>query len=407
MRGFAASIFLFLSLPVAVAHAGMTPGEQDQPAVAKAGDDDLRRIVVTLELPDIVTFSRSPSGRMIYSPRDQLQLKRQARQQTAELAERFDLVVEEQWPIHALDVNCVVFRVPQSAEVPELMASIAALPRIDAVQEMNLFTVQSARNNGSPHAPENEVSQQPLQEPGSSDFLAGLAARASGAAVRITVIDTGADLDHAALRRAKLVSHDLVASDGSAAGFPPESHATAVIGLLLASGDTPLAMRGYVPDAQVSLLRACWEEGVAEAPAVCNTFTLAKALATAIELSGDIVNLSLSGPRDPLLERLGRKLVGQGKLVIAAGETRNGFPGSIEGSLLAAEIPGSGESAFTLLPGDRYGTRKGSSIDAARLTALAALLHELEPSATADEIRHYVEKVRSSAAVSAGASASH
>jgi len=110
-------------------------------------------------------------------------------------------------------------------------------------------------------------------------------------------------------------------------------------------------------------LRACWQEAGDRATAVCNSFTLAKALQFAIDQRAEVVNLSLGGPRDRLLERLLDVASARGIVLVAAvdADVRDGgFPASHAGSALPSP-----ETARTICPlkmGARPRTRHSTTI---------------------------------------------
>src|SRR4030095_13502906 len=78
-------------------------------------------------------------------------------------------------------------------------------------------------------------------------------------------------------------------------------HGTAVAGVISANGGDGDGLVGLAPEAKLYVYGACWGPG--EGGARCNSFTIAKALEQAIEDGVDVLNLSLSGPSDPLLAR--------------------------------------------------------------------------------------------------------
>src|SRR5690606_15521474 len=93
-------------------------------------------------------------------------------------------------------------------------------------------------------------------------------------------------------------------------------------------------MVGIAPDSKMELYVACWaEQGVFGA--VCDSFTLAKALDTLLDDPADILNMSLVGPYDPLLARLLKELERSGVIIVAAQPSQerkaNGFPASFGG----------------------------------------------------------------------------
>jgi subtilisin family serine protease len=148
-------------------------------------------------------------------------------------------------------------------------------------------------------------------------------------------------------------------------------------------------------------LRACWQElpGRADA-AICSSFTLAKALQFALDENAQVVNLSLGGPRDRLLERLLDAAMARGITVVGAADPAirdGGFPASHRGVLAVASddahdvsvgvLLGPGRDIPTTMVGGKWGLVAGSSFAAAHLTGLVALLRELAPNLRPQQIR--------------------
>ena len=81
-------------------------------------------------------------------------------------------------------------------------------------------------------------------------------------------------------------------------------------------------------------IRACWPEQPSSLSARCNSYTLALALNQAIRMDSRIINLSLSGPEDPLLRALVQRAIDKGIIVIAAVPAKGdagGFPANVPG----------------------------------------------------------------------------
>lgn len=375
-RGSALAL-LFTSLALA-ACANSPVDTAIQPASRDRGND---RLLVTLHtaMPSGIA-SLSPSGRLDYQQPGRHQVRAAQIQAAQLLADTYELQIEDEWEIPSLEVYCFVFRLPGAGNKQQLMAELRQHPEVESVQSLHYFHGQSA--SAVPYAPD------PLANWNTSllERLTSIHRQATGDSVSIAVIDAGVDMAHEDLAGAPMHVIDFV--DGSRTGVPPEAHGTAVVGLLSARVANGVGIRGYAPDAEILLIRACWEPGSNKDGTICNSFTLAKALSLAIESGADIVNLSISGPRDPLLERLAGKLVQRGQIVVAAGTGDATFPGSVAGSILATrytDVADASPAALTLLPGNRYGMRNGTSIAAARVTGVIALARQLMPELTAKE----------------------
>jgi subtilisin family serine protease len=180
----------------------------------------------------------------------------------------------------------------------------------------------------------------------------------------------------------------------------PETHGTAVAGIIVARADNGIGIAGIAPGATLLALRACWERTAGALEANCSSFTLAKALQFALEQNAQVINLSIGGPRDRLLERLLDAALARGITVVAAADSQSrdrGFPTSHRGVLaIAGEgvqdsgadlLVAPGEDIPTTLPGGKWGMVAGSSFAAANVTGLVALLRELSPGLQGRQLR--------------------
>lgn len=365
---------LLLTLLALTACAGSPLPAAAAPTSRDLGQD---RLLVTLHtaVPSGIA-SLSPSGRLEYQ-QPGLQQARAQTQVAQTLAAAHDLQIEDEWEIPSLEVYCFVFRLADAGDKQYVMAKLRQHPQVESVQPLQYFHGQSMSAAAQTPDPLANWDTNLLER------LTSIHRQATGKSVSIAVIDAGVDLAHEDLQDSPLQVVDFV--DGLE-NVPPEAHGTAVVGLLTARVGNGVGIRGYAPDAEILLIRACWESD--RDSAICNSFTLAKALSLAIESGADVVNLSISGPRDPLLERLAGKLVQGGQIVVAAGAGSTTFPGSVAGSILATRhtaATDASQAALTLLPGNRYGMRNGTSIAAARVTGTVALASQLMPGMTAQE----------------------
>jgi subtilisin family serine protease len=208
-----------------------------------------------------------------------------------------------------------------------------------------------------------------------------------GEGVRVAVIDTGVDVTHPDLKGRIAEQQNFV--DARAAQSLPERHGTAVAGIIAANENNREGIVGIAPGATLFAYRACWPTQDASASATCNTLTLAKALSAAIDRKMNIVNLSLSGPSDPLLERIVAVGIRRGTLFVGAAPPRASgtdqlFPTSIAGVISVdrtahpggadAELFAPGDEVLTLVPSAAYDFMSGSSLSAASVSGGLALL---------------------------------
>jgi len=109
-----------------------------------------------------------------------------------------------------------------------------------------------------------------------------------------------------------------------------------------------------------------------------------------------VINLSLAGPRDPLLEQLLDEAAARGIVIVAAqpgAADRPSFPSAHPAVLVARSSTGAGrglpapaDEILTTTPGAGYGFFSGTSLAAAHLSGIVALLLEREPGMDAARI---------------------
>ncbi|ABM33155.1 S8 family peptidase [Paracidovorax citrulli] len=318
-----------------------------------------------------------------------------------QIAREHQLVQAAAWPIPSLNVHCIVFEILDSRPREEVLAALAKDDRIALAQPLQDFSVQeqpTARTADAAVAYNDPYA--PLQR----GFIGTSAAQAhrvtTGRGTHVAVIDTGAQTGHPDLQGRILETHNLV--DDDAGAFQKDRHGTEVLGIMAATGNNLQGIVGMAPAARFSLYKACWYP--AQPPgsgARCNSFTLAKALVAVMSSDARIVNMSLGGPSDPLLGQLLSQLVGQGRIIVAAvpaGGQRGGFPAGVPG-VLAVDSAGAprtpspggvllapGTDILTLQPQGRYDFASGSSMAAAHVSGMVALLQSVEPRLDRDTV---------------------
>ena len=288
------------------------------------------------------------------------QLKRLSRR----IAQDYNQEILLEWPLESLAVHCFVIRRPDAATLARLERD----SRVRWVQPFNTHMLRSASISEG-----NDAPPKPLP----------VAGDASG--VRLTVIDTGADLNHQDLANKSIIYKDLVGQT-SHSGHD-EAHGTSILGLLAAQPRSDGIIEGFATGATFQHLRGCWEEdGVGQ----CNTFTLALALEAAIDWRPAIVNLSLSGPSDRVLDALIERLTQSGTLIVSAFDEERSlearFPAPSDHVVYAMAgqsiephpecshcfvAPG---HAFSLSPMNEYRLVSGHSVATPYLTATFARL---------------------------------
>ncbi len=344
-----------------------------------ARDTPERYIVVTIKNPVGAVSLHAASTVRGYDNVGGYQAGADARSVSRALASKYGLRESSSWPIALLGVHCLVYALAANSDQDRVIAELTRDSRVESVQPLQRFDTMTTSYNDPYSSLQKNMQQLAIPEAQSIS---------RGAGVRVAVIDTGVELHHPDLP-SNLVSNNFVDNDPVA--FDSDAHGTAVAGVIAAIPNNGIGIAGVAPDAQLLLYKACWRVAAGSAQAVCNSFTLAQALAAAIEAHADIINLSLAGPSDPLLTRLVQRALEEGTIVVGAVPAdgqRNDFPANIpaviavdaiENTNDAAVLHGSlvrapGREVLSLAPDGHYDFYSGSSLATAEVSGLIALL---------------------------------
>jgi subtilisin family serine protease len=306
---------------------------------------------------------------------DGYRLAQAAHRQARRVADAYALRELTSWPIETLAMHCVVYEVPPGRDVGQLLAELQKDAQVMLAEPLQEFhTLSSAA------------------DPAYNDPLYGLQANlaplgvaaaqehAQGAGIKVALIDTPVDGAHPDLRGRIVRTHSYLPEPAPAGS----RHGTAMAGLIAAVANNHIGIVGIAPQAQLEVFAACWQLAPDADAAACNTFTLAQALAAALNSGAALVNLSIAGPEDPLLAALITQGLKRGITFVGAlpagGAT---FPTSVAG-VLAAEgsehvssalaLHAPAEHVLTLRPAGEYDFVSGSSVAAAEVSGVIALL---------------------------------
>jgi len=389
-----------VSMLAAAQQTRTDPPLEDRDSADPVSETTPHRILVVLKQIPSPPLQRPGSTARPYGGRAVYSTTTRSRRIAAHIARDYELQQVDSWPIELLGVNCVVYGVPAQARLEPLLESLSQDSRVEISQKMNRFHVLG---RAEPDAGKEDDPYLYLQYNIESMQVREAHHWARGKGVKIAIVDTGLDASHPELAGNVASLEDFV-DDGDPQAAA-EVHGTAVAGVIASAAHNGIGIVGVAPEARILSLRACWDEPRSGGSAVCNSFTLAKAISFATENGARILNLSLTGPSDALLERLLLVALRRGIVVVAAekehpdgsDDSVAGFPSSVPGVLrvgsAAAElgIPTSrgqpngypllapGSEILTTLPGASFGFMSGSSFAAAHVSGVIALILELDP----------------------------
>ncbi|HEX8407009.1 MAG TPA: S8 family serine peptidase [Duganella sp.] len=343
------------------------------------------------------------------------------RRRAEALARQHGLTVVEGWAMSLLGIDCYVMRYRDDADPKRIVEQLSLDPQVEWAQPVARFDgMAEPTPGGATGIPDNSAADALYRVQPAARYwhVADLHHYTTGREVRVAVIDSGVDGAHPDLAGQMAVNANFVDSGGP----PAEIHGTAVAGIIAArSGNGGIV--GVAPKARLMGLRACWQ--LPNRSTRCNSYTLSKAINYAILNGAKVINLSLSGPPDRLLDLLLDVALERGISVVGAIDAQANvptFPASHRGVLAVASQPSvkisgnfapvspatqlikmsgaagreqplfaPGNDIPTAAPGARWSFVSGSSYAAAHVSGMLALLGELQPRASPEQMRRMLQ----------------
>lgn len=359
-----------------------TPESEPQ-SDPEAGIEDRQILVLLDQLPARQRAGSAPGGGYGDSS------SRAVRDRLARsLARRHALSFERNWPMPELGLDCFIMTAPEGSDIDRIVAAIEGEAGIAWAQPMQSFAPLAKRKTArktAPRAPAPRYND-PLYPatPAAKQWqLADIHRHRTGKGTTIAVIDTQIESGHPDLVGQIKGKQDFTDRAKKSA----EAHGTGVAGIISAHGNNGKGIVGVAPGAKLLALRACWQKSGGD-EAKCTSLSLARALHYAIERKVDVINLSLTGPPDRLLQRLIELAIKNRIDVVASVDNRaknGGFPASLGGVIAVTDSPRSvlrtallapGRGVPTTQTGGRWYLVDGSSFSAAHVSGLLALLRE-------------------------------
>src|SRR6185437_4359466 len=221
---------------------------------------------------------------------------------------------------------------------------------------------------------------------------------ATGKDVTVAVIDSEVEASHPDLAGSIKKKFDARGGAGS-----PQSHGTAMAGAIAAHGK----LLGIAPGAAIVAARA-FDDSRGEAKGT--SFAIYKSLQWAADSRAGVVNMSFVGPFDPGLSRMLASAGSQGIVLIAAGghggpDSGPQYPASDANVIAIAATDGKdglfpldnrnpyivlaapGVDILSLAPDHAYQESTGSSIAAAQVSGIVALMLQVQPSLKPRDVR--------------------
>jgi subtilisin family serine protease len=315
-----------------------------------------------------------------------------------ELSKRHGIQASGEFPLPSIGVDCLVYKVPKQQKLEQVIQQLRTDTRVVLAQENQVFEgIQSGESD-----PFASISYGPQL------VHADAAHRiTTGKGIRVAVVDTGAEKEHPDLKGR--LQHTANFVDGGDRTFTRDRHGTAIAGVIGARANDGIGIYGIAPDAEVSVFKACWYPETTDAKAQCSSWSLAKAVDAAINNGARIINLSLAGSHDELLSKLLETAHQRGINIVAAAlekQVQPGFPAELSFAVPVistgsdgqpiqpgwlSQYPGvvaaPGIEILTTVPKEGYDFVSGSSLAAAHVSGIIALLLELKPALSPKQVK--------------------
>jgi Subtilase family len=323
-------------------------------------------------------------------------------QQLDAIASRFNLTRLDVHTLRLVGRSIQRWRIDDGRSVTAVIQSLASEVRIVGAQPNYLFQQMG----------EDQPSQTPAAEGDPAQYvvaklhLADAHRLATGEKVLVAVIDSGIDIAHPDLAGAIAASFDVIG--------PHEAHfhGTAMAGAIAAHGQ----LIGVAPRVRLLAVRALDAEGQG------TTVSIADGIDWAVTRGARVLNMSFAGPHDPLLQQHlaaahDRRIV----LIAAAGNAGPASPPlypAADANVIAVTATDAEDRLFAqanhgrhiavaapgvdiLEPAPNRSVQliSGTSVAAAHVSGIAALIIERAPALGPDEVRAIL--MRSAAALSA------
>ena len=292
----------------------------------------------------------------------------------------------------------VRFRITDGRSPAEIIPALAAIQLVAVAQPNYVYTLQQQPSNPVPASRGDATQGDPAQYMLEKLKISEIHRMVRGTNVPIAVIDSQIDVTHPDLEGA-------VAQRFDAAGAPekPHPHGTGMAGAIAAHQ----RLLGTAPAARLLAVHAFSSTA---ATAESTTFNILKGINWSVQEGARIINMSFAGPSDPSLARALKAAYDKGIVLIAAAGNAGPkspplFPGADpyviavtatdvddklftdanRGKYISVAAPG--VDILVPAPEGDYQITTGTSVAAAEVSGIVALLLERNPKLTPADIR--------------------
>jgi hypothetical protein len=306
------------------------------------------------------------------------------------IARRLDLTQLESQNFPLIGVTLYRWRVGGGGSALDAVSELQSQGAVASVQPNYMFSLQqdAAQTSGATQGDPAQYVLSKLQIDQAHQI-------ATGKDVPVAVIDSAIDVAHPDINGTTIKSFDALGAE-----VKPQPHGTAMAGAIISHGK----LEGIAPGAELLAARAFDDKSSG------TSFAIYKSLQWAADNGARVINMSFSGPPDPTMHRMLVAAYGKGIVLVAAAGNAGPksaplYPGADpdviavtatddndglldsanRGQYVAVAAPG--VQILALAPADSYAVTTGTSVAAAHVSGVAALLLQHEPDLKPGDIR--------------------
>ena len=311
-------------------------------------------------------------------------------QQIATLQRRYSLALLETYTSQLSGTMLSRWRISDRRSISTVVQALESDNTVSSAQPNYLYSLQQA--NGRPEG-------DPLQYELAKLRLPQAHALTKGKGIVVAVVDSGVDVSHP-----ELAGSIAGAFDANGMPGPLEKHGTSIAGLIAAH----VTLSSAAPSARILSVRVFGPTGNG------STFIVLKGLDVAVKNGARVINMSFTGPADPITSLSLQAAYKRGVVLVAAAGNAGPkspplYPGaypeviavsgtdandrssvfSNRGKYIAVAAPAT--DIMVAIPEGRFEIASGTSFSAAEVSGIVALMLERRPDLSPEAVRRILD----------------
>ena len=314
------------------------------------------------------------------------------------IARKYRLRKLKGYNLELIKARVQTYRIPDRRSVESVLRQLRRDKRIISVQPNYVYKLVTGQNSFSGKG-DLQYSHHMMRLPAAHKH-------ATGHKIKIAIIDTGIDTEHPELLGAVASRHN--SKNPKLKNFAGHSHGTAIAGIISANDQ----LTGVAPKATLLDAKAFFISKKGAEPDT-DSYLLLRALEWSYRSKARIFNLSFAGPKDPIVSKYLKQLYLDGHILIAAAgnggpkakpaypaaynfviattaldQSKHYYEHANQGKYLSISAPG--VDLMVLNTSKSYEFSSGTSLAAAHVSGLVALMLQHNPDLTQEQVKSII-----------------